>query len=167
MDDRNPPNEVFDAAPSASLLSRIGAHARNPTRNARTDNAGARLSLRPILLAIGLAAGATMLGALWQMRLAQAETRTLIVQGEASGRDREQAEEMARALAKPPLDAVLASLRAHLPRGMRLIEAARGEDGILSLAIDTPDPDALRAALSADSRLGAFASAGRRCARTA
>lgn len=156
MDDGNPPNEVFGAAPSASLLGRIGARVRDPARDARTDGEGARWSVRLILLAIGLAATATMLGALWQTRLARAETRALIVQGEAAGRDREQADALGRALAKPPLDAVLASLRAHLPPGIRLIEAVRGEDGTLSLAIDTPDPDALRAALSSDSRLGRF-----------
>lgn len=118
------------------------------------------MSIRLILWAIGLAAGATALGAFWQTRLIRAETRALSLQGEALSRDRERADEMGRALAKPPLDAVLALLRAHLPPGLRLIEAVRGEDGALTLAIDTPDPDALRAALAADSRLGRFRERG-------
>ncbi len=156
MDDLIPPREAFGPAPAVSLLGRFGARMRNPAAGLVKRSVPARATLWLILLAIGLAASATALGALWQARLARTGARAFQLQGEATGRDRERAEEIGRALARPPLDVVLALLRAHLPPGIRLIEASRGEDGALSVAIDTPDPDALRATLAADPRLGRF-----------
>jgi hypothetical protein len=160
MDQPNPSNELFEPAPSVSLLGRFGARMRDAVGDKVNRSAPARVTGWLILLAIGMAAGVTMLGALRQARLARADAQAFQLQGEATGRDRERADAIGRALARPPLDSTLALLRAHLPPGIRLIEAARGADGVLSVAIDTPDPDALRAALTADSRLMRFRERG-------
>ncbi|QJU57663.1 hypothetical protein HL653_07555 [Sphingomonas sp. AP4-R1] len=119
-----------------------------------------RLTAWLLLLALGLAAVTVGIGALWQTGSARERIPALAGQGEGVARDREQAAETGRALARPALDPTLGLLRAHLPPDIRLVEAARGEDGALSLAIDTPDPDALRAALAADSRLARFRERG-------
>jgi hypothetical protein len=143
-----------------SLFDKLGARVRRPSDRQPRRNEKARVTAWFVLLAAGSAAAGITIGALWQAETANSERSALLVQGEAIGRGREQAAAMAHALSLPPLDAVLASLRTHLPPGVRLIEVARDESGALTLAIDTPDPDALRATLAADARLGRFREQG-------
>lgn len=153
---------VDEPAPlrTMSLFDKLGARVRRRGDRGPGRSEEARATAWFVLLAAGSAAAGIAIGALWQAEAARSERRALIVQGEAIGRDREQAAAMAHALRLPPLDAVLASLRTHLPPGVRLVEVVRDEAGALTLAIDTPDPDALRATLAADARLGRFREQG-------
>lgn len=66
----------------------------------------------------------------------------------------------AAAVAQPPLDADLQRIRAHLPPDARLAEAARDESGVLTLAIDSADPDLLRESLANDPLLGRLSERG-------
>jgi hypothetical protein len=144
--------EQRSSDPSAdSLLARLGAGLRRSAPE-RLGLQG-RMTAWLLMLAAGLAAAAIAIVALWQAEATRADMRALARQGETIAREREQAALTGRALARPTLAATLDLLRAHLPPDIRLIEAARDEDGALSVAIDTPDPDALRAALASDSRL--------------
>ena len=65
----------------------------------------------------------------------------------------------ARRLQGPTLDADLSAIAARLPPGTALVEMARDRAG-LRIAIDTGDPDTLRAALAADPLLARFVPAG-------
>ena len=152
----NPP-AADDSSPviAGSLLGKVASRATTfasgagPRREARTT---ARWSL----YAVGGAAIVIAGGAAWQMRNARVETHILLMRNEIVLRDRERIDAMARAFAMPSLDAILAALRTHLPPEVRLVEASRGEDGRLRLAIDTSDPDALRGALAADRWMARF-----------
>lgn len=66
----------------------------------------------------------------------------------------------AAAVAQAPLDADLQRIRAHLPPDARLAEAARDESGILTLAIDSADPDILRDSLANDPVLNRLSERG-------
>lgn len=135
--------------PQASLLDRLGA-----ARGGRFSvGYQAKRTAWFCLIAIGLAAATIVLGAAAQRASAIEEMRASALQIESDARSREQATAMARTLALPPLDTLLALLRAHLPPDVRLIEASRNEDGNLDLAIDTADPDALRAALAGNPQM--------------
>ncbi|WP_293970952.1 hypothetical protein [Sphingomonas sp.] len=106
------------------------------------------------LLACAVAMIAIIAGALVERGAVRSAGAAWASRAEAGSYDRERAVAVAQAMSLPPLDAVLAAVRAHVPPGIRLAEASRGEDGTISLSIDTTDPDALRAALSSDSLLG-------------
>ncbi|MDO6413617.1 hypothetical protein Q4F19_04400 [Sphingomonas sp. BIUV-7] len=146
--------------PSASLVDRVVARFRSLRAREATIGARRHAAAWQILLVAGLAAAIITGGALWQAAAARAETHALLAQSEAVARDRERVAALAKTLALPPLDATLAALRAHLPPDVRLAEAARDEDGGLEIAIDAPDPDALRAALAADAWLAGFRERG-------
>lgn len=158
MDHQNSSEQRSGSLAKDSLADRFGAGLRRPAP--LWMGAPMRATIGWMLLAIGLAAGILALGAARQAAAARAGMNALLLAGEGAARDRERAIEIGHALARPPLDATLGLLRAHLPPDIRLIEAAQSEDGALALAIDTPDPDALRAALAADARLARFRERG-------
>lgn len=112
------------------------------------------------LAVAGIAGALIASGAMIQTAQARGETAAIRQKGETIAREREQAAAMADSLSLPPMATVLAGLRAHLPPDVRLAEAARDGEGVLTIAIDTPDPDALRAALAADRRLARFRERG-------
>ena len=92
-----------------------------------------------------------------------AETRTRrlsdATRAAASGQGgaaRLRAAALAEAFARPTLAATLAAVAAHLPPGTQLAGAERTSGGALRLTIDTPDPDALRAAIGDDAWLARF-----------
>jgi hypothetical protein len=80
----------------------------------------------------------------------RAETQRLIADAPSPATAEAEAQAMARAFARPRMATTLADLAAHLPADAPLAEAERGRDGSLRIAIDTADPDELRALLAAD-----------------
>jgi hypothetical protein len=151
-----PPAEPGSGRRADSLIGQIGGLVRRQRSGSRVASPALPGTLRFVLLVVALSALVVTIGAVWQARRADADGRALADQTEASVRDRERAAELADALALPRFEAVLGSIAAHLPPGVMLVEAARAEDGALRLAIDTPDPDALRAALAGDPQLRRF-----------
>jgi formylglycine-generating enzyme required for sulfatase activity len=112
-------------------------------------------ALLPVALAL-VAIGATI-----RARQVEAETATRLQAAPASSASPAEAQAMADAFALPRLATTLAGLAGHLPSGAPLAAAARNRDGTLRIAIDTADPDELRALLSGDDWFRNFRERGR------
>jgi hypothetical protein len=140
---------------AGSLLGKIGGRMAT-LASGRRQSREARKTANWALFAVGAAAIIIAGSTAWQARNARVETHILLMPNEIVVRDRERADEVARALAVPSLETVLAALRTHLPPEVQLVEASRGEEGTLRLTIDTSDPDALRGALAADRWMARF-----------
>lgn len=126
-------------APQPSLIGRI----LRPAPAARRIAA-----LLGLLLLAALALVA--LGATIRARRIEAATRQALIDRPSPALAEAEAAIMAEAFARPRAAATLADLAIHLPSATPLAEATRARDGTLRIALDTADPDALRALLGAD-----------------
>jgi hypothetical protein len=105
-----------------------------------------------VCLIVALAIVAAVSGG--QARRLRAEATALTERSAAAAQARDRLSAFAAAAARPPIDAELTRLAAHLPGDVRLIQVSRDEAGMLSLVIDSPDPDLLRESLAGDPVLG-------------
>lgn len=133
-------------APPRSLAGTL--HAALPRR---TGLGGRAVSLAAFLLV----AGALAEGIGWaRIRQIRADATTLAEGAARAAEMHDRLAAFAAVAARPPLDAELDRIGAHLPPDTHLAEASRAPDGTLALAIDTTDPDLLRDALAGDPLLG-------------
>lgn len=108
---------------------------------------------RPLLLctcAVLAALLAVALVATLRAQRIERQTRALIADAPAPAAAQAEVGAISDAFARPRLATSLAELAIHLPSATPLVAAARTRDGALRIALDTADPDELRALLESD-----------------
>lgn len=150
--------DVLDAAAaSPSLVGRLAAfRVAFPRRSAWGPvPRGYRLAAAALIaLPLAAALGATLLAARIERqvaRLAQEQAARPPVADRAG---------VSAAMAREPVSVTIARVARRLPADAALHAAARDRNGALTLEIDAVDPEAIRAALSADPALAGLATAG-------
>lgn len=153
-----------------SLGERIAGGWRWPAWRPRRPTALA-LPPRPILLAAGLllatiplttAIGAWSLTALnrWQAQRLAREAAPALAAGRRATAIEAVRPQVAAIMGAPTMTDRLARLAAVLPAEAGLVRFERDEAGELTLIVETPDPDRLRAALAADPGFAALRETG-------
>jgi hypothetical protein len=138
--------------PGESLMAKLFRSARGIKRMSAEKPAAGQWRQAAVLaglIATGpvlTIAGARMLAAQERMQAEQLEAQ--LAPRLARRASAEQARELlSPVIGRPTLGATLEALARGLPKDASVVRAERGADGTLELALRTPDPDALRAAL--------------------
>ena len=132
---------------------------------------GLEIPRRPATIALCLLASIPLLVAIgaWSLAaVAGGEARQLEAASTPTGRTDQPylssiaRRELAAALSRPTIGDIVRRLSAVLPQNASLVRAASDTKGILTIEIDTPDPDRLRLAISGDPLLGTLSEAGQK-----